>query len=231
MAGAAEHSIPPAQARLRSAFAALAAFHQCLASGSFDGVSPGLEERLQAVARLIQGGFDHLEWSIERATGSDETARRESGLRWARLARAFAPRLIEALRAGARREVPLQPCLRDARPGHFLFDCDRVCGLVDFGAMGVDCVSGDIARLTGEWLDGDQELKALALDAYERVRGLTACEAALVGTFEGAAALFIGEHWIRWHFIEGRTFEDPAAVVSGIARSVRALERLAQSSS
>jgi homoserine kinase type II len=230
MAGAPEHSSPPAQARLRSAFAALAAFHQCLASGPSDGVSPGLEERLRAVARLIDGGLDRLERSIERTFGCDEAELREGGLRWASLARAEAPRLLEVLRAGARCEVPLQPCLRDARPDHFLFDGDRLCGLVDFGAMGVDCVSGDIARLVCEWLDGDQELKGLALDAYERVRRLTASEAALVWTFEWAAALLIGEHWIRWHFVEGRTFEDPAAVASGIARSARALARLAQRS-
>ena len=50
----------------------------------------------------------------------------------------------------------LQPCLRDARPEHFLFDGDQLSGLVDFGAMAVDSVVGDLARLIGEWLDDDR---------------------------------------------------------------------------
>ena len=126
--------------------------------------------------------------------------------------------------------VPLQPCLRDARPEHFLFEDDRVSGLVNFGAMGVDCVAGDLARLMGEWLNGDSAARALALAAYERIRPLDAAEAALIDAFASSSALLIGEHWIRWHYLEGRRFDDPAAVAQGIARGVAQLGRLAASS-
>ncbi len=47
-------------------------------------------------------------------------------------------RLLDPLRTAAGRVVPLQPCVRDARPEHFLFEGDRVSGLVNFGAMGVE---------------------------------------------------------------------------------------------
>jgi hypothetical protein len=36
----------------------------------------------------------------------------------------------------------------------------------------------------------------------------------------------IGERWLRWHFVEGRRFDDPQAVSDGIARGVSRLERL-----
>ena len=99
-------------------------------------------------------------------------------MRWLGLARAVAPRLLDPLREAAGRPVPLQPCLRDARPEHFLFEGDRVTGLVNFGAMDIDCVAGDLARLMGEWLDGDSTARAEALAAYERIRPLDVDEAA-----------------------------------------------------
>ncbi len=121
--------------------------------------------------------------------------------------------------------VPLQPCLRDARAEHFLFEGDRVTGLVDFGAMGIDSVAGDLARLIGDWLDGDPAARAEALDAYERVRPLDAAETALIVAFESSSALLIGEHWIRWHYLEDRQFDDPHATTRGILRGLDLLER------
>jgi homoserine kinase type II len=212
---------------VRSAFAALAAFHQRLAGEQREGVSPGLGQRYEAVAQLVRGGIDLLEQAIGRAGGSSESTCGQAAKRWGELARAVAPRLLDPLREAAGRVAPLQPCLRDARPDHFLFEGDRLSGLVDFGAMGVDCVAGDLARLIGEWLDGDPTARAEALSAYERVRPLEVNEAALIGVFESAAALLIGKHWIRWHYLEGRRFDDPQAVTRGIARGLEHLARLA----
>ena len=148
-------------------------------------------------------------------------------LRWLGLARAVAPQLLDPLREAAGRVVPLQPCLRDARPEHFLFEGDRVSGLVDFGAMGVDCVAGDLARLMGEWLAGDPSARSVALAAYERIRPLDAAESSLIVAFTSSSSLLIGEHWIRWHYIEGRRFDDPLAVEQGIARGLALIELLA----
>src|SRR5262249_33732062 len=141
--------------------------------------------------------------------------------------RAVAPRIRDPLRQAAGRVVPLQPCLRDARPDHFLFEGDCLRGLVDFGAMGVDCVAGDLARLMGEWLDGEPAARGNALAAYEGIRPLEARESALIAAFESSSALLIGEHWIRWHYVERRVFDDPLAVTHGIARGLGHLERLA----
>src|SRR5262249_32525036 len=163
-------------------------------------------QRHAAVVHLLRGGFDALERAIRRPGVDPYDEARAMALRWLGLARAVAPRLLDPLRAAAGRAVPLQPCLRGARPEHFLFDGDRVTGLVDFGAMGVDCVAGDLARLMGEWLDGDSTARSEALAAYERIRPLDAAEAALIDAFGASTALLIGEHWIRWHYVEARRF-------------------------
>jgi Ser/Thr protein kinase RdoA (MazF antagonist) len=226
MPGAAEAGRPPASARVRSAFAALAAFHQRLGGERRTATSPGLAQRHAAVVQLVRGGFDTIERAIRQPDASPPDATRPMAVRWLALARVVAPRLLDPLRMAAGRVVPLQPCLRDARPEHFLFEGDRVSGLVDFGAMGIDCVVGDLARLMGEWLDGDTSARGEALAAYERVRPLEAAEAGLIDAFAMSSAPLIGERWIRWHYLEGRQFDDPSAVSQGIARGVAYLERV-----
>jgi Ser/Thr protein kinase RdoA (MazF antagonist) len=87
-------------------------------------------------------------------------------------------------------------------------------------------VAGDLARLIGDWLEGDLTARAEALAAYERIRPLGADEAALIDAFASSSALLIGERWIRWDFIEGRRFDDHSAVTQGIARGLEHIERL-----
>ncbi len=226
MPGAAEAARPPAPTRVRSAFAALAAFHQRLGGERRDGVSPGLAHRYEAIRHLLAGEFDRLEREIVATAASRQDEARVMALRWLAMARSAAPNLLDPLRQAAGRIVPLQPCLRDARPEHFLFEGDRVSGLVNFGAMGVDCVAGDLARMLGDWLEGDSTARAEALAAYDGIRPLDGGEAALIDAFATSSALLIGEHWIRWQYVEGRRFEDPAAVAQGIARGLDHLERL-----
>jgi homoserine kinase type II len=223
MPGAPDVARPPTPIHLRSAFAAMAAFHLRLDGERVLGTSPGLGHRQATVAHLLGGGFDALERSIRPAT--DATG--PMALRWLERARAAAPRLIGPLRRAAGRVAPLQPCLRDARPEHFLFEGDRVTGLVDFGAMGVDCVAGDLARLLGEWAVVAPPDRAVALAAYGRIRPIDPDEAALIDAFAASSALLIGERWIRWHHVEHRRFDDPSAVARGIARGLAALERWA----
>jgi homoserine kinase type II len=227
MPGAAAEARPPARDRVRSAFTALAAFHQRLGGERRMGISPGLAQRHAAIAGLLHGGFDSMERAVRHPDAPPPEEARPLALWWLRLARLAAPRLLDPIGRAAGRAVPLQPCLRDARPEHFLFDGDRVSGLVDFGAMGVDCVAGDLARLIGEWLDGDGSALTEALGAYERIRPLDAGEAALIDAFASSSALLIGERWIRWHYIERRRFDDPSVIAQGIARGASYLAGLA----
>ncbi len=122
--------------------------------------------------------------------------------------------------------MALQPCLRDARPEHLLFTGDRVTGLVDFGAMAIESVAADLSRLLADWVDGERPARADALDAYSAVRSLDDAESDLLRVFEDSADLLGGGHWVRWHFVEGRVFNDPEAVLKGLERGADRAARL-----
>jgi homoserine kinase type II len=207
---------------LRSGFAALAAFHQALRSDRTIGPSPGLAARWRELDRLIKKDFDLMARSVERAADDPHGA---AARQWLALARAAAPRLVAPLERALASTVPLQPCLRDARPEHLLFCGERVTGLIDFGAMDIDSVAADLARLSSEWIGTDRTARANGLAAYAAVRPLDPVELALLDAFDDSAALLGGGHWIRWHFLEGQRFTEPSAVAAGIARG---LERLAE---
>lgn len=218
---------PPPVERVRAAFEALALFHSRFNIASAFGFSPGLNARAAELTRLIRGGFEAIERAVA-ARGDDPLA--PATLRWLSLARRAAPGVAAEVEAVRRREVPLQPCLRDARPEHFLFQDNVVVGLVDFGAMDVECVAGDLARLLGEWLPRPEceTLRQAGFAAYRRIRTLTTEEEGLIDAFESLADVLVGERWSRWRFLENRRFDDPNAHAQGIARGLERVERLAR---
>jgi homoserine kinase type II len=222
--GQPEHNRPPDGQRVQAAFQALARLHRRLAGHATVGRSPGLAKCIVDLEELATQDHHPLESALHQAPASEL---RDSGLGWLALARATAPRLLPRLRDAARLAVPLQPCLRDARPEHFLFQGNEVSGLVDFGAMAVETVAADLARLTGEWISENQSLRDLAVAAYEQIRPLDPSERALGAAFEAAADLLIAGHWLTWRFLEKRQFDDPLAVPQGIARGLQRLERRA----
>ena len=215
---------PPGPGRLRAGFAGLAALHRAWAGPRVLGPSPGLARRARELGDLLAGGFDSLDRALRSAPVGPL---REPARRWLDAARRLAPAEHDRLRHAAGRSVALQPCLRDARPEHLLFEGDRLVGVVDYGAMGVDAVSADLGRLLVEWVGPDRPARGEALAAYEAVRPLATSEAALIDAFDRSAALLMGGHWARWHFLEGRAFDDPDAVRLGLDRGLRRVARLA----
>jgi Ser/Thr protein kinase RdoA (MazF antagonist) len=215
MDGSADLGSPPKRAHVRSGFAGLAAFHGALARYRTEGVSPGIAGRLGEVQAWQAQGFTRLERILDD-TPPDPANR--SARRWLKLARKVAPRVRAQLVEGSRIEEGLQPCLRDARPDHFLFKGDRLTGLVDFGAMGIDSVAADLARLMSEWLGDDRIERDSAMDAYSKIRPLQARELALIPIFEASSALLSGGRWASWRFLEGKVFDDPDAVIRGLQK-------------
>ena len=215
---------PPAAGRVQSAFAALASVHRRLSGHGQHGASPGLRLGIRELEKLAAGGLDVMVAALDR---SQADAQAVMGQRWVFLARAAIPRLLPSLRDAARLQVTLQPCLRDVRPEHFLFEADRLSGLIDFGAMGIESVAADLARLIGEWFPDDYVLRTLALAAYQQVRPLDASEAALIAALEATSDLLIAGHWLSWHYLDHRHFDDACEVARGVARGLHRLERLA----
>jgi homoserine kinase type II len=218
---------PPTADQVREGFAALAEFHRALEFQQSVGVSPGLVVRLRELEWWQGTGFGQVATFVA-SRPHDRNA--PLALRWAELARSVAPRVKEVMVSMKDVQVRRQPCLRDARPEHLLFEGDRVVGLVDFGAMGEETVSSDLARLASEWLAADLALRDEGLAAYRRVRPLDNEELALQGVFEESADLLAGGHWVRWHFLDRRIFEDSTTVTRGLERAVKRVERLSASS-
>jgi Ser/Thr protein kinase RdoA (MazF antagonist) len=69
----------------------------------------------------------------------------------------------------------LQPCIRDLRAEHVLFEDARVTGIVDYGAMAVDSPAFDLSRLLGDLVDDNEELFAHGLKKYRECRTAFDC--------------------------------------------------------
>jgi Ser/Thr protein kinase RdoA (MazF antagonist) len=220
MPGVADLDRPPTSHRIRSAFAGLARFHAQFGQGR-RATSPGLATRLTDVWRWIGGDFDAVRARLQ-PVGADP--RSDLTRLWIDRASRKARGLADLLYAEGHSLVPIQPCLRDTRPDHFLFEGDRLTGLIDFGAMGMDTVAGDLARLLGESIGTNPTARDEALSAYRSIRPLRDEEAGLIATFEKANAILGAGRWARWHFLECRAFQDPDAVVLGLRRGLGRLD-------
>lgn len=134
------------------------------------------------------------------------------------------PRLLARLARMTVPEVPLQPVLRDVWQAHLLFEGDRVTGLIDFHAAGIDSPAADLARLTGSWqvppgadpAAGPTVVWHEAMSAYESIRPLSPAERRLVDLLHAAGTIGSLDHWFRWVLAEERDFESPDAVIGRV---------------
>ena len=215
--GRADLDQPPTRSHLALMFENLARVHLQLDPVPERGASPGLLARHEELTRLTRGEFAQLATAI-RAAPLDEI--RWLADRWLERATETAPAIRARLELATRASFDLQVVLRDVRPDHFLFEGDRLTGLVDFGAMGVDTIATDLARLLGETVGSSVEQRQVALAAYEILRPIAEAERAALGDFEAANAALGGTRWVRWHFVERRAFADPRAVAGGLRRAL-----------
>jgi Ser/Thr protein kinase RdoA (MazF antagonist) len=227
MPGRADYQTDPSPNRLKSALKALAKFH--LAAALFPlpergpAASPGIRERLDRVRELLGGGLRQLAAAVTAHPQPDLDAR--------------AARLLEVFPCAAERVLPLlaraanlrawwQPCIRDIWHDHVLFQGDEVSGIVDFGALRVDSVATDVARLLGS-LAGDDVLGwSVGLTAYETVRPLDAAETALVTAFDESGVLLSGLNWLTWIYQERREFDDRRKIAARIDANLARLTHL-----
>ena len=236
MRGAADAGRPPADARLKAAFAGLAEIHVGLSYNEVDvalgkpsivSTSAAIQARWDEVESLLAFELDLMKAAV--------AARRDDSLGkmaepWLMAARDGLSRLSKRLRLYAAVRVNIQPVLRDVRPDHFLFDGAELTGLVDYGAMAMDTVAIDLARILVEWIGENAVAESIAMAAYEAIRPLRSLERDLL---DGAreAAIWLGPaRWIRWHFIERRPFANPNAVETGLKRTMSHFDERIRSS-
>jgi homoserine kinase type II len=235
----------PQPVRLEAAARALAAFHTAAATypdyAPRTGRSPGVLRRLERVRRYAAGDLNELCRSVVADVWPEFSAR-------ARAAVLYVSKNLGALEVlletASTWEVPLQPCLRDVWHDHVLFTGNRVTGLIDYGAMGIEGVAADAARLLGslsESLPGvpssGENLLNLArgatisvgLAAYESVRPMSKQERALVEVFDRSGTLLGAMNWVEWLYRERRQFIDSPSVARRLSRVLDCLERVRHS--
>lgn len=216
--------------RLEQTLQAVARLHRCWRTQPWDGFlqpssavgpSPTYLQRINWLKRLLAGEAADLVRLVERASASPLQPLARS------LCDLFFP-LAEhwqsMLAGGTALHVPLQVCLKDLRPDHLLFVGDQLTGIIDYGAMNIDSVAADLARLLEELFADDHSRWEQALTDYASLRPLSRDEIELAHLLQKSSILLTGMQWIDWLFRERRQF--PAKVAA--ERLSRACQRLQQ---
>ncbi|HVX11164.1 MAG TPA: aminoglycoside phosphotransferase family protein [Pirellulales bacterium] len=225
--GEADYDRAPSTHKLRAAAAALAGFHRAAATFPLPhrgpAVAPGLSGRLSRIAAWNEEKLARLEAAIASGAGPQwaERARRLLSL----FGRATES-VVETLEQASSIRVPLEPCIRDIWHDHVLYQGERVSGLIDFGALRVDSVATDLARLLGSLCGDDGAAWLEGLNAYDMVRPLTSAEALLVTAYDRSNVLLSGMSWLEWIYLDGRQFENRAAIGGRLDANLARLEHL-----
>lgn len=228
MPGAADYHQDPSPARLAAALRALARFHAAAASHPSCPPSPipspGIRMRLGRIEQIMTQGMERLASSIRRAESSAVAQR---GLRLLELFPLVAPASLESLRRLGEIPVPQQPSIRDIWHKHVLLTGQEVTGLIDFGAMRIESVAGDVARLLGTLVRDDPAGWQDGLAAYQSVRPLAPQERMLVSAFDQGNVALSGLQWLEWLYIQGRRFENEQGVLERLDESLGRMQHFA----
>ncbi|MCG8586733.1 MAG: phosphotransferase [Pirellulales bacterium] len=226
LAGEADFKRKPSSARLRAAFVALAQFHlaaQGAASTSqlVVDAAPAVVTRCRRLDEFLAGGLPRISRHVRTGDWPELEPRARQIVGCASAMCDAHRRQLEPLRE---LKVRLQPVIRDIWHDHVLFTGDRVTGIVDFGAMQVDTVATDIARLAGSLVGDDRAGRESALAAYESVRPLSPDEAALVVPLDCSGTLIGALNWLDWIYCERREFEWRETIIARLDRMIARME-------
>jgi homoserine kinase type II len=108
--------------------------------------------------------------------------------------------------------LPMQPCLCDLWHDHLLFEGDRLTGLIDYGALKIDHVAVDLARMLGSLVGDDPHGWERGLQSYRRIRPLSDSEAQLARVLDRTGIVLGVVTWLRMLYHEKRAYEDHMAV-------------------
>jgi homoserine kinase type II len=228
MPGVADYRLAPSRDKLQAALAALAQFHRSAATFPLPDadrvVAPGVVERQRRLRELASDGVRQMTAAIGPGDWPELAARAR---KIAELFPYAAAKVTPLLETAAQLRVDLQPCIRDIWHDHVLFQGTRVSGLIDFGSMRPENVSADIARLLGSLAEDDQSLWHVGLEAYQRVRPLSAPEMTLVTVFDRSTVAMSGLQWLDWIYLRGRRFANRSAVLARLDDILLRLGKLA----
>lgn len=209
--GVADFRANPNDARLTNACAALARLHHAWTPHSPTELPcPAVARRLHVLAdRSTIPDLTHLDAESRRVVqrAADQIAR-------------CAARAEQALLPWTERSLPLRPCLCDVHHDHVLFAGDAVTGVIDYGAMKVDHVAVDLARLLGDLVEDDDARFAAGLNAYHAAGGTLGVPAEFVRLLDRSGVVCALVGWLH----RFATHPPSSAVTARLTRLVSRLE-------
>jgi homoserine kinase type II len=209
----------PSSDQVSAAVAALAEVHRRLRVYRQKGMSPGLSNRLAEAQSLRNGELSRLVGIVRSFEPSHESRLADDCL----LLVAKFSRWLEHVLSREQRQVPLQPCLRDCRFEHFLFEGARLSGLVDYGAMDLESPAADWARLFMGWYGN--EWQSVAQRMMVTIPDIEESTWRLLPLFEQTAIVLNPLRWIRWHFVDRRTFDCEGVVARSLEEGLARLRK------
>jgi homoserine kinase type II len=224
MPGQADFQEKPTATRLEEACTALARLHECWrqTTETRTDVCPAISRRIERTREML--ALSRSGWQPAIRLDDADPARPVAERAWRIL-----PARVEAMPSRLERWVarrwPLQPCLCDVWHDHVLFEGDRLSGLIDYGAIKVDHVAVDLARLLGSLVEDDVERWNVGLRAYRTVRGLSADEEELVRVLDETGTVLGVANWLRWLYKGERQFEDRRTGAERLRIFVERVER------
>jgi Ser/Thr protein kinase RdoA (MazF antagonist) len=98
------------------------------------------------------------------------------------------------------RVVPLHSCLCDCWHDHVLYTGDEVTGIIDYGALQVDNVAVDLARMLGSMAVGPdaRNLRTVGLQAYRELRPLPLEMDELIDVLDQTGQVVGAASWLLW---------------------------------
>src|SRR5262249_29100154 len=127
----------------------------------------------------------------------------------------FLPERIEQasshLRAVPATQV-LQPCLCDPWHDHYLFDGERLTGLIDYGAVQPDSPAVDVARTLGSLVEDDEAAWQTGLSAYRAVRPFSLQDEAIARLLDRTGVILSTAQWLMRLFDSREPVADSATL-------------------
>ncbi len=228
MNGVANYNQQPDPEKLAAALHGLARFHRAAAALARPGPAPSIHGRLSRISH----------WYGPQGTTEAFQALRICAWQHPLLGRLALPicqRFVAAadsvrgqLQQLARETWNLQPVIGDVWHDHLLFTGSRLTGLIDFGAMKIDHVALDFARLTGSLTGDPARIRVEAAARYRQIYPLSVKDLELADGYNRSAALISGMNWLQWVCLENRDVGPPESVVRRVQRIADRMETLVQ---
>lgn len=212
----------PSVEQSTAAVETLARFHSLAANyqAPQTALAPGLQNRLRILQELQSGAQARLEHAARGAAPSEI---RDIATAMLLDLRAILPDALPLVQEVASEPLRLQWCLRDVHLENLLFTNNKISGLVDFGAVTIDSVAGDVARLLRSMAGEDRQAWHKFSEIYSQQRALTFPEQQAIGAYDIGGLIATTANWLRWLLIEHL---DVADAVSTQARLIELAARL-----